>query len=345
MRSLSFAAPVTPHHTKPSMTALVCERYGDPGTLTFAQLAHPTPKRDELLIRVLATSITSGDRRIRSMNVPKGFRTLTRLALGWNGPRNTVLGATFAGVVHAVGSRSKGFEIGDTVFGINGFRMGAHAEYLCTLSTGAVAYKPAHLTFEQAAALPFGGGTALSFLRRARLLPGESILVNGASGDVGMAAVQLAFDIGSEVTGVCSALHIDQVRALGAVRVIDRQQEDFTATGRRFDVVFDVACNQTVDRCLNVLNPGGRLIRLAANLPEMCAAMLRPHRAGRHLIVGTAEERARDLERLAELVQRGRYSPAIARVFPFNQAVEAHRYADRANHGGSVVIKMDAKAL
>ncbi|MDP2817392.1 MAG: NAD(P)-dependent alcohol dehydrogenase [Polaromonas sp.] len=322
------------------MTALVCERYGTPDVLKFVEIPRPTPKNNEILIRVLASTITSGDLRVRSMDMPEGFRTLGRLALGWHVPRNATLGATFAGVVQSVGNRAAGFTPGNEVFGIRGFRMGGHAEYLCMSAKGAIAHKPEHLSFEGAAALSFGGGTALFFLTRAGLVAGETILVNGASGNVGMAAVQLACVMGGQVTGIGSAAHLDQVRSLGAVRVINYALEDFTALEQRYDVVFDVACNQSVERCLKVLNPGGRLIRLQAGLPEMCRAMLQPRRAGRHIIVGTAEERADQLGHLAELVRQGRYRPVIARVFPFEEAIEAHRYADRPGHGGSVVLKM-----
>ncbi len=323
------------------MLALVCERYGGPDMLKLAAIAKPVPKPDEILVRVAASSITSGDRRIRSLDMPYGFGILGRLALGWNGPRNTVLGATFAGLVQAVGQRAKGFKAGDAVFGINGFRMGAHAEYLCMPATGAVTYKPAYVSFEQAAALPFGGGTALSLLRRAKLQPGETVLVNGAAGNVGMAAVQLARTMGCMVTGVCSEEHLDRVRSLGATRVMDYRQEDFTGTGHRFDVVFDVACNHTVSRCLDVLNPDGRIIRLQAGLPEMCHAMLRPRRAGRQVLVGTAEERADQLSDLSELVGQGIFRPVIAQVFPFSEAIAAHRFADTSRQCGSVVLKMN----
>lgn len=326
------------------MTALVCERYGAPDVLKFVEKPRPSPRKDEVLIRVLASTITSGDRRVRSMDMPAGFGTLGRLALGWRGPRNAVLGAEFSGVVHAVGNLAKGFVPGDAVFGISGFRMGGHAEYLCLPAKGAIAHKPEHLSFEEATALPFGGGTALSFLSRAPLLAGEKILINGASGNVGLAAVQLARAMGGEVTGVCSAARLAHVQSLGALHVIDYQQEDFTALAQRYDVVFDVACNYSVERCLQVLNPGGRLIRIQAGLPEMCSALLRPRRAGRRLIVGTAEERADHLEHLGELVRQGRYRPVIARVFPFDQAIEAHRHADRPSHGGSVVIRMKGNA-
>lgn len=324
------------------MAALVCERYGSPDVLKFMELPRPSPGKGEVLIRVLASTITSGDRRVRSMDMPRGFLTLGRLALGWHGPRQPVLGAEFSGVVHGVGSRAKGFAPGDAVFGISGFRMGGHAEYVCMPATGAMAHKPEHLSFEGAAALSFGGGTALSFLGRAALRSGEKIVINGASGNVGMAAVQLASGMGAEVTGVCSAAHLDQVRSLGAVRVINYEQEDFTRLGPQFDVLFDVACNQSVERCLNLLKPGGRLIRLQAGLAEMCRAMLLPRRAGRHIIVGTAEERSDHLAHLGELVRQGRFRPVISRVFPFEEAIAAHRYADRAGHGGSVVLNMNS---
>ncbi len=317
------------------MAALVCERYGAPDVLKFSQLPIPLPKRGELLIRVEASTITAADRRVRSMNVPRGFRTLGRLALGWNGPRNSILGAEFAGVVCAIDRHAQGFVLGDAVFGISGLRMGGHAEYLCMPANGAVAHKPDSLSFEEAAALPFGGTTALSFLRRARLLPGETVLVNGASGNVGTATVQLARVMGGTVTGVCSAARADQVCSLGVVRVINYQQEDFTALAQRYDVVFDVACNQSVERCLGVLRPGGRLIRIASSLPEMATAILRARRAGRHIIVGTADEKADDLSHLADLVRLGRYRPVIARVFRFDDAIKAHKYADRPSHGAA----------
>lgn len=333
-----------PDSAKGHMTALACERYGSPDGLRFVKLPRPSPGKAEVLIRVLASTITSGDRRVRSMNMPKGFHTLGRLALGWHGPRQRVLGAEFAGVVQAIGSHSKGFAPGDAVFGIRGFRMGGHAEFLCVSAKGALAHKPEQLSFEGAAALSFGGGTALFFLGRAALRSGEKILINGASGNVGMAAVQLASIMGAEVTGVCSAAHLDQARALGAERVINYENEDFTLLGQQFDVVFDVACNQSVERCLNVLRPGGRLIRLQAGLAEMCRAMLLPRRAGRHLIVGTAEERPDHLAHLGELVRQGRFRPVVSRVFPFEEAINAHRYADRAGRGGSVVINMSSIA-
>lgn len=325
-----------------SMAALVCERYGTPDVLRLTQLSRPSPKPDEILIRVKASALTSGDRRVRSMHVPHGFHTLARLALGWNAPRNPVLGAAFAGVVQAIGSRAKGFRPGDAVFGIRGFRMGGHAEYLCMSADGAIAHKPERLSFEEAASLPFGGGAALFFLRRSRLLAGETILINGASGNVGTAAVQLSRDMGGMVTGVCNGAQVDLVHSLGATQVIDYSQQDFTAMGQSFDVVFDAACNYPVGRCVEVLKPGGRLVRLQADLPEMLQAMLLPRRLGRQVIAGTAEEKTDDLKHLAAMVVEGRYRPVIARVFPFEEAIEAHRYADRPGLGGSVVIRMSS---
>ena len=254
------------------------------------------------------------------------------------------MGATFAGVVTSAGHRAHGFKPGDAVFGISGFRMDAHAEYICVSAKSAVAYKPEHLPFEQAAAIPFGGGSALSFLRRAELRPRETILVNGATGNVGLATVQLASIMGGTITGVCSAADVPQVRALGATRVIDYEQQDFTASCRRYDVVFDIARNQSVARCLRVLNPGGRLVRLLSDLPEIIRAKLQPRRASRQIIAGTAEERTDHLNYLSVLAGQGLYRPVIAKVFPFGQAVKAHRYADSPTQRGSVVLKMNVTA-
>jgi len=302
----------------------------------------PVPKRDEVLIRVMASTITSADRRIRSMNMPKGFRTLGRLALGWRGPRRAVLGVEFSGLVHAIGEQVNNFVPGDAVFGISGFRMGTHAGFLCMPAHGALALKPHTLSFESAASLSFGGTTALWFLKRAAIVPGEAILINGASGNVGAAAVQLACVLGGEVSGVCSPAHFEQVRSLGVGRVIDYGRDDFTAMDHRFDVVFDVACNRSVEQCLSVLNPGGRLIRLQAGLPEMGRSLLQPLRGGRRVIVGNAQERRLDLERLAEWVRQGHFRPVVARVFPFDQAIEAHRFAELPGCGGSVVLQMES---
>ncbi|PZO16796.1 MAG: NAD(P)-dependent alcohol dehydrogenase [Burkholderiales bacterium] len=330
--------------TADPMAALVCTRYGAPDLLKFSHVPRPAPRHNEVLVQVVASSITSGDRRIRSMNMPPGFGTLGRLALGWSGPRNPVLGAEFSGVVRAVGDRVHKFAPGDAVFGISGFRMGGHAEYVCLPHHGALAHKPGNLSFEDAAALSFGGTTALSFLGRAALAPGETILVNGASGNVGLAAVQLARLLGSEVTGVCSTAHLEQVHSLGAVRVIDYTREDFTSLDQRFDVVFDVACNLSVAQCLTVLKPGGRLIRIQAGLAEMCRALLQPRRGGLRVLAGTAQERSGDLEQLADWVRQGLYRAVVARVFPFAQAIEAHRFADLPGRGGSVVMRMQSPA-
>ena len=326
--------------TADPMAALLCTRYGAPELLKFSQVPRPVPGQHEVLVQVVASTITSGDRRIRSMNMPPGFGTLGRLALGWSGPRNPVLGAEFSGVVRAAGNRVSRFVPGDAVFGISGFRMGGHAEYVCLPHHGALVHKPGNLSFEDAAALSFGGTTALSFLQRAALTPGESLLVNGASGTVGMAAVQIARLLGGEVTGVCSTAHLEQVYSLGARRVLDYTREDFTSLNQRFDVVFDVACNLSVAQCLTALKPGGRLIRIQAGLAEMCRALLQPRRGGLQILAGTAQERRGDLEQLADWVRQGLYRPVVARVFPFAQAIEAHRFADLPGRGGSVVMRM-----
>src|SRR5262245_60328216 len=218
------------------MKAAVCRRYGRPDVVQIADVPKPEPKANEVLVRVRATTVTAGDSRIRSARVPEGFGLLLRLGFGITGPRNPILGMEFSGEVATMGTSATRFKPGDRVFGA---RMGCHAEYV-TVREGAIAPLTDGMTFEQAAALTFGGLTAITFLRdKAQLRPGERVLINGASGAVGTAAVQLARHLGATVTGVCSATNAELVRSLGAEQVIDYGLEDFTQAREAYDVIFD----------------------------------------------------------------------------------------------------------
>ena len=231
------------------MKAVVYERYGPPEVLTFKDLATPTPKDNEVRIRVRATTVTSGDWRVRSLNVPAGFGPIARLALGISRPRRPILGSELAGDVESVGMDVRKFQVGDQVFAFSGTGLGCHAEYKCMPESGAVALKPANLSYDEAASLSFGGTTAMSFFRRGKLQSGERVLINGASGGVGTAAVQLAKHFGAEVTGVCSTANVELVRSLGADHVIDYTREDFTRDGRTYDVIVDTAGTASFSRC------------------------------------------------------------------------------------------------
>src|SRR2546426_2776250 len=223
------------------MKAMVYERYGPPDVLLFREVTKPTPKDNEVLIRTYATTVTAGDCRVRSLHMPVGLGLIARLVLGVSKPRQPILGSELAGTVASVGKDVKTFKVGDEDFAFTGARLGCHAEYKCMPEAGAVVLKPASLTFDEAAAMSSGGTTALDFLRRGKLRSGEKVVVNGASGGVGTAAVQLAKHFGAEVTGVCSTANVELVRSLGANQVIDYTKQDFTGNGETYDVIVDTA--------------------------------------------------------------------------------------------------------
>ena len=251
------------------MKAVVYQQYGGPDVLRFTEVTTPVPKNHEVLIRIHATTVTAADWRVRSLIVPKGFGLISRLAIGVTGPRQPILGTELSGVITAIGKAVTKFKPGDDVFAFPGVRMGCHAEYRCMAEEAAIALKPANLSEDQAAALSFGGTTALHFLREAKLSAGEKVLVNGASGAVGTAAVQLARHFGAEVTAVCSAGNADLVRSLGADHIIDYTTEDFTRNGLVYDVIMDAAGTAPFARSSGSLREGGRLLLVLGGLSDL----------------------------------------------------------------------------
>jgi NADPH:quinone reductase-like Zn-dependent oxidoreductase len=322
------------------MKAVVCEAYGPPEVARIREVEKPIHSDDEILIRIRATTVTSGDWRVRSRTMPRGFGVLSRLALGVFKPRQPILGTELAGDVESVGEDVTRFEVGDPVFAFAGGRMGCHAEYRCMSADGAVALKPSRLTYDEAAALSFGGTTALDFFRRARLRKGERVLVNGASGGVGTAAVQLAAYFGAEVTGVCSTANVELVKSLGAKSVVDYTNEDFTRNGERYDVIVDTVGNAPFARSSYSLAEGGRLLMVLGGLPDMLAIPWVSLTTTKKIIAGPAAERAEDLRLLAELAQNGTFKPVIDRRYPFEQIAEAHKYVDTGRKRGNVVITL-----
>lgn len=323
------------------MKAIVYERYGSPDVLKVQEVAKPTPKDNEVLIRTRATTVTSGDWRVRSLDVPPGFRLMSRLIFGIRKPKQPILGTELAGDVAAVGKNVSRFKVGDPVFAFDGARMGCHAEYKCMPEHGAVARKPANLTYEEAAALSFGGTTALDFFRRGKLKRGEAVLVNGASGAVGTAAVQLARHFGAEVTGVCGTANVELVRSLGADHVIDYTKDDFTKNGRTYDIIVDTAGTAPYSRSKGSLTPNGRLLVV---LGGMSAILLMPWVAltsKRRVVAGPAAERPEDVRVLAELAAAGEFKPVIGRRYPFEHIAEAHRYVDTGHKRGNVVVTLE----
>lgn len=324
------------------MKAYVCRRYGGPEVVELVDVQKPVPKDNEVLIKIHATTVTAGDWRVRTLEMPKGFGPIARLALGIMRPRQPILGSELAGVVETVGKDVKKFKPGDEVFGFPGWRMGCHAQYRVLAEDGPVALKPSNLSFEEAATLCFGGSTALHYLRKADIKAGDKVLVVGASGGVGTALIQLAKHFGAEVTGVTSRTNFDLVTSLGADRVIDYAKEDFAARSEIFDIIADTVGATSFARCKDVLREKGRLLAIAGGIPALLAILWVPLTGSKKVIAGPAEERPDDVRRLADLAETGVLRPVIDRRYKFAQMAEAHAYVETRRKRGSVVVTVGA---
>ena len=320
------------------MQAFVYRRYGGPEVVKLADVPKPMPRNNEVLVKIHATTVTSGDWRVRTLCVPRGFGLVVRLALGITRPRQPIMGTELAGTIEAVGKDVTRFRVGDEVFGFPGGAMGCHAQYRAMAEDGGLAHKPANLSFEEAASLSFGGSTSLHFLRKAGIKAGDKVLVVGASGGLGTAMVQLAKHFGAEVTGVTSTANLVLVASLGADTVIDYTREDFLVGGETYDIVVDTVGETPFARCRDVLKDKGRLLAVLAGMPEMLAALWVPLTGSRRVIAGPAAERPDDVRQLAELAESGALKPVIDRRYAFAQMAEAHAYVETGRKRGSVVV-------
>lgn len=324
------------------MKAYVYRQYGGPEVLRLEDVPTPTPGPGEVLVKILATTVNSADWRVRSLEVPKGFRLMARLALGITRPRQPILGTELSGIVHAVGPGVTRFRPGDAVFAFPGVKLGSHAQYRVVAENGPIAPKPDNLSFEEAATLCFGGSTALHFLRRAGVKAGESLLVIGASGAVGTALVQIGRHMGLQVTGVASAPNHPLVASLGATRMIDYGRENPLAGPETYDVIADCVGDTRFVDCADRLKPGGRLIPIVGSAADMLSAMTLGRRAdGKRVLAGPAEEKPEYVHELAKLAASGALKPVIDHVYDFSEMVEAHRRVDSHRKRGSVVVRVD----
>jgi len=319
------------------MKAIVYEKYGPPEVLQLKEVEKPTPKDNEVLIKVHATSVTKYDCWMRSCTAPPGFNLLMRIASG-RVPKQPILGTELAGEVAAVGKSVTRFKAGDQVYGYPGMKLGSYAEYIC-LPEEAVARKPVNATFEESAAVLQGAMTAWFFLQRANIQPGQKVLIFGASGGVGGYAVQLAkHRFGADVTGVCRGSKMDYVKSLGADQVIDYTQDDFTKNGQVYDVVFDTVGKTSVSRTKKSLQKNGWYLLATFGLPMLVQLLWLSKSGKQNLEYGTLAETTEDLFLIRELIETGVINPTVDRCYPLEQAAAAHRYVESGQKMGNVVI-------
>ncbi len=326
------------------MQACIYEEYGPADVVRLGERERPAVKADDVLVRVHATSVTTADWRLRAAAFPRGFRLMGRLMLGLFRPRNPVLGMDFSGVVEATGKNVTRFRIGDAVFGAaSPMRRGAHAEYVAVKESGVIIHKPACLTHREAAAIPFGGNSALAFLRDfGRVRPGERVLIVGASGGVGIWAVQIARHLGAEVTGVCSAPNVELVRSLGAHHVVDYTSGAIAEKGVKYDLIFDTVGVTTFAECKNALSEKGTYLPLNSGLREIGQALRTSRSAGKKVKYAISQNTREGLELIVGLVESGVLRPIVDRVYPMDQIADAHRHVEGRHKRGSVIVTMGA---
>ena len=317
------------------MNAIVFTQYGPPEVLQLKEVEKPFPKDNEILLRVKATAVNSGDVRLR-----KADPFAVRLFFGLMKPRINILGSVFSGEVESVGSKVKLFKVGDKVFGHTDMSFGAYAEYICLPEDGSLALLPDNFSHKEAAVIPFGGTTALHFLKKAGVKPGQKVLIVGASGAVGSAAVQLAKSFRANVTGVCSTANIDLVKSLGADTVIDYTNDDFTQNEESYDVIFDTVNTISVFRSLKSLNKTGIMILSAAGISEMLQGFWITMTSSKKVLTGVIRHQAEDIIFLKELIETGQLKPVIDRTHSIEQIAEAHAYVEKGHKKGNVAIAL-----
>ena len=304
------------------MKAIVCTKYGEPEVLQLKNVEKPIPKRDEILIRIIATSVTASDCIIRSLNLSPLMQIPARLALGFTKPRKSILGLVLSGIIESVGNKVTQFKVGEKVYAHTYMRFGAYAEYICLPETSAIVAMPESSSFEESAAIPYGGTLALYFLQKANIQKGQNVLIYGASGAIGTLAIQIAKSYGTTVDGVCSSTNLEVVKSLGADSVIDYTSKDFKLDHEKYDLIFDAVGKKKSSelRYKNALNTNGKFISVDDGNP------------------GTKAVCKSNLMILKDMVDSKTIKPVIDRIYPIEEIVEAHRYVDKGHKIGNVII-------
>ena len=327
------------------MKAIVCTKYGPPDVLQLKEIEKPSPKDNEVLIRVHAATVTKGDCELRSLKLPLLWKLFVRIGFGFRRPRKKILGQELAGEIESVGKDVRLFEKGDQVFANTGLRLGAWAECSCLPQTGLIATKPANMTYEEAAAVPVGGLHAWHLLRKANLQSGQKVLINGAGGTVGTCAVQLAKSFGAEVTGVDSTGKLDMLHFIGADMVVDYTRDDFTKNGETYDVIFDVVGKASYSGCIRSLKENGYYLLGNPGLAQQFRGLWTSMMSRKKVVGGMVSYRTEDLIFLRELIEAGKMRSIIDRRYPLEQIAEAHRYVETGQKTGNVVITVRDDSL
>jgi NADPH:quinone reductase-like Zn-dependent oxidoreductase len=318
------------------MKAIVYTQYGSPEVLQLKEVEKPAPKNNEILLNIKATAVNSGDWRLR-----KADPFAVRLFFGLTKPKINILGAVFSGVIESTGKDVTLFKKGDRVFGHTDMSFGSYAEYNTVSEKSSLAFIPENLSYTEAAVIPFGGTAALHFIKKAHIKPGQNVLINGASGAVGSAAVQLAKHFGATVTGMCSTSNIELVKSLGADHVIDYTKEDFTQNNMKYDVIFDTVNKLSVSRSLRALTKNGVLILSAAGMPEMLHGAWASMTSSKKVLTGVIRHSAEAINFLRSLIESGEFKPVIDKTFALEQMAEAHAYVEKGHKKGNVAIMIE----
>lgn len=317
------------------MKAIVYTHYGAPDVLQLKEIEKPTAKNNEVLIKIKATAVNSGDLRLR-----KADPFAVRLFFGLVKPKTNILGSVFSGQIESIGKDVKLFKVGDEVFGHTDMSFGAYAEYKSLPETGTIAIKPSSVTHNEAAVIPFGGVTALHWIKKANIKNGQKVLINGASGAVGTAAVQIAKHFGANVTAICSTANLDMVKSLGADKVIDYTKEDFSVNGETYDIIFDTVNKLSIDQSNKSLNKNGLLILSAAGFSEMLQGLWTIMTSKIKVLMGVIKHNAEDINFLKKLIENGELKPVIDKVYSLEHIAEAHAYTEKGHKKGNVAIEL-----
>ncbi|RFB51888.1 NAD(P)-dependent alcohol dehydrogenase [Bacillus thuringiensis] len=301
------------------MKAIICTKYGPPNVLQLQNVEKPKPKKNEVLVKIHATSVSTGDCRIRGFNSPLLFWIPMRIILGFRKPRKPILGVELSGEIEDIGTDVTQFKKGDQVFALTELNLGGYAEYTCVHESGLIALKPTNVTYEEAAVIPFGGTSALHFIRKGQIKKGQRVLIYGASGSVGTAAVQLAKYFGATVTAICSSSNFDLVTALGADNVIDYMKEDFTKRGEHYDIIFDAVGKYKKSLCTDALMPNGKYVSVNGMMAKVSKE---------------------DMNLLKQLAETEKLKPVIDRTYRLEEIAEAHIYVEKGHKKGNVSITL-----